>query len=216
MNFSLSLIDISVTIATILGVGMLIPQAVDMARTRDFGGVSGAWIGGGLAVNGGWLVYAYVADLPGLVPVSLGGFGIYAAMSVMVAQESRGLLLRLVVAAAVVGMAFTVAGLQGGEGALGLAIAFTYAAQFSPAAWGALRADDPSGVSVATWVMAFMEAVIWAIYGQYRADLALTVGGTGAALMSALVLLGLWRAQSRRSTTMAMPWPPPTHIDSTP
>ena len=81
MFFSLSLLDLAVVLATILGVGMLVPQARDLARNRDFRGVSAGWIGGGLAINSGWLVYALAAGLPGLLPVSLGALVLYGWMS---------------------------------------------------------------------------------------------------------------------------------------
>lgn len=191
MFFALNAIDVAVVIATVLGVAMLLPQALGMARTRDFGGVSAAWIGGGLAINGGWLVYAVSAGLIGLLPVSLGAWALYMWMAAMLAVSSPDMFRRSIVGAATVAGLFAAAGIVGGVGALGLIIALTYAAQFAPAAWSALVSEDVSGVSVTTWVMALIEALIWASYGAHEGDRALLFGGAGASVMSALVLLGL-------------------------
>ncbi len=189
--FSLTLIDLAVALATILGVGMLVPQVLDMARTNNFRGVSLSWIGGGVAINGGWLAYALAANLRGLLPVSIGAIVLYLAMLVMMSRESSAMLRRSMVSGAAVVSLFAISGLVGGVAALGLVIALTYSAQFAPAAWSALFAEDSSGVSAPTWVMACIEAAIWAVYGFTRGDTALFVGGIGAGCMSLLVLVGL-------------------------
>ena len=191
MIFSLDAIDIAVLVATILGVGMLVPQARGMTRTRDFRGVSGAWIGGGLAINVGWFVYALAAGLHGLLPVSVGALVLYGWMAALLATDSPHLFQRSVIGAGAVGVLFALAGVAGGLTAFGLVIALTYSAQFAPAAWSALVADDLSGVSTSTWVMALTEAVIWASYGAYQGDTALMVGGSGASIMSIVVIAGL-------------------------
>ena len=187
-------IDIAIGIATVLGVGMLIPQTLSMMRTRDLRGVSASWIGGGVAINSGWIVYALSAGLWGLLPVSIGSLVLYVAMAVVVARHGRSDFPRALITAGLVIALFVIAGLVGGGvSAFGLAIALTYAGQFSPAAWSALFSRDISGISAPTWIMGLTEAVIWAFYGASLGDSALLFGGAGASAMSALVLLGLFR-----------------------
>lgn len=191
MFFSLSLLDLAVVLATILGVGMLVPQARDLARNRDFRGVSAGWIGGGLAINSGWLVYALAAGLPGLLPVSLGALVLYGWMSATLVSAAPELVQPALRGVAVIVGVCIVAGLVGGLAAFGLTIALTYSAQFTPAAWSAVSSADLSGVSMSTWAMALIEAVTWAVYGWYLGDTALTIGGAGASVMSSIVVLGL-------------------------
>ncbi len=60
-------------VATVAGVGMIIPQAVRLHRTRNSDGVSTTWVGVSFALNAAWLVYALAQGLYGIIPVSLGG-----------------------------------------------------------------------------------------------------------------------------------------------
>ncbi len=202
-------LDVAAGIATVLGVGMLVPQALTMFRTQDFRGLSSSWIGGGVAINAGWVVYALSVELFGLLPVSLGALVLYLWMAAMLARGAQRLFTRALISAGAIAATFAVAAVLGGATALGLLIALTYSAQFAPAAWSAIRADDVSGVSVTTWAMALVEAVIWAAYGAAVGDAALTLGGTGASVMSILVLVGVFlgrRTASARSFGRAARW----------
>ena len=49
-----------VVVANILGVGMILPQVWRLGR-GSAGGVSGAWIGVGIGLNGWWLALSYPA-----------------------------------------------------------------------------------------------------------------------------------------------------------
>ena len=48
--------------ATVLGSGMALPQARQLARTRSTDGVSPTWVGVSLALNGWWLAYGLAAQ----------------------------------------------------------------------------------------------------------------------------------------------------------
>ena len=198
MPVFLNPVTVAVGIATLLGVGMLIPQTLSMMRTKDFRGVSAAWIGGGIAINSGWLVYALWVGLLGLIPVSIGSLVLYLAMAVMFSRHGRSEFPRVLVSFGLVTALFIIAALVGGGvGAFGFTIALTYSAQFGPAAWSALFSSDVSGISAITWIMALIEAIIWAAYGASLGDVALLFGGGGASIMSALVLVGVMRNSQR-------------------
>ena len=109
------------------------------------------------------------------------------------------------ISAVAIAALFALAAAIGGVEVLGLVIALTYAAQFSPAAWSVLVAEELSGVSRPTWIMGFGEAVIWATYGAYLGDRALLFGGAGAALMSAIVLVGLTARPASRDRRQRVP-----------
>jgi len=198
MNLFPNLIVLSVVAASVLGVAMLIPQALTISRRGDFSGVSPSWIGGGLAINLGWIGYSLAADLPGLLPVAMGATVLYGWMASMVRSTSRAMFAKAMVGAATLGALFAIAAFVGGVAGVGIVVASLYAGQFAPAAWSAVTSTDVSGISLLTWVLASAEAGLWAFYGSYQGDLNLVVGGVGAILMSAVVIIAVLRARNPR------------------
>ena len=205
MSFFPDLVSLAVVVASILGVGMLIPQAVNMALRREFNGVSPSWIGGGVAINGGWIAYAVTADLPGLLPVSLGAALLYCWMAVMSRKQPFAVVMWIVVSALVLAALFVAAAILAGVAGVGTVVASLYAGQFAPAAWSALTSRNVSGVSVLTWVMAVAEAAIWAVYGLAQDDRNLVIGGAGAVVMSTVVIISVLRSARARPTLTASP-----------
>lgn len=190
MSFVLPL---AVAVATVMGAGMIVPQVVRIHRTRAVAGVSGTWVGLGLAMNTWWIAYATSEALWGLVPVSVGSLALYLVIAVQYTRLTAGAGARQILAG-LLGSA-TVPALAlaaGGWTAAGLSIGLAYAVQFSPAVVAALRSADLSGISPTTWAMAWIEAVIWCSYGSVQADVALVVGGGGGALMATVILVRLW------------------------
>lgn len=186
-------LSIAVAVATVMGAGMIVPQVLRLHRTRTVAGVSGTWVGLGLAMNAWWIAYASSQALWGLLPVSVGALLLYLVITMQLARLTgvagvRGILAGLLGAGAVPAIALA----AGGWGAAGLSIGLAYAIQFSPAVVTALRSVDLSGISPTTWAMAWIEAVIWCTYGSVQADVALVVGGGGGALMASVILVRLW------------------------
>ncbi len=70
--------------------------------------------------------------------------------------------------------------------------------QLSPAVVAVYRAPDVSGVSAATWGIAFAEAALWGIYGLARLDAGLITLAVTGLVMSALVLARLLLRRPRR------------------
>lgn len=182
-----------VALANVLGVGMIVPQVLKIQRSHDFDGVSGVWVGVGIAMNLWWVAYAVQAQLWGLVPVSIGAIVLYSIIGVQ--------FFKLVGAAAHRSLAFGALGFGSiplpflvlfGWQAAGLAIGFSYGLQFAPAVVAALRSDQLGGISSVTWSMALAEAVIWLVYGVSEGDQALMVGGGGGALMALTILVRLF------------------------
>lgn len=183
------LLIVGLVMANVLGVAMLVPQALRLVRRGEVAGVSASWIGAGVAINGGWVAYALATGLVGLLPVSMGAGILYVWMAIIVGRIEPSLFLRAVGVAGVVAGLFVVAGLVGGVAGVGGVVASLYAGQFAPAAWSSVVSSDLAGVSPLTWIMALGEAAIWVGYGRYVGDWALMVGGMGAALMSVIVLV---------------------------
>lgn len=184
-------------VANVMGAGMIVPQVVRLHRLRSADGVSGVWIGVGIAMNSWWTAYGSAESLWGILPVSI----VTALLYMVMAAQYLGLLgrpgLRPLFAGlfllGLVPMPFLVIG---GWGTAGLVVGLTYAVQFAPAAVAALRSADVSGISTVTWAMAWVEAVIWVVYGLSTGDAALLVGGTGGTLAATVILARLAMVRS--------------------
>lgn len=176
----------------VLVVARLVPQAVRLLRTGQTAGVSGlgalCWLGNDV----GWLVYGLRADL---APLWLPSLCLVALDVVVVALLAPGLGRREVVP----GLTW-ITGVLGaaalGSGPLGLALIAGSAAGNLPHGWRALRSDDLSGVSRATWLLALADGVLWGVYGAARSDAAVT-WYAGLTLLTGAVVL--WRIRATGS-----------------
>lgn len=211
MNLVLNLI---VVVATVLGSWMAFPQARRIARTRRVDGVSSAWIGVSLAINAWWLAYGLMVGVWALVPVSIVSLLLYGVMG--------WFFVRSVGRPAVPGLALGVFGLGmvplpflvvGGWGLAGMAVGLSYGVQLLPAVVASLRTSVLSGVSSATWIIAFGEAALWLVYGVGVGDIALILAGTVGMAFAAVILTRLAVTghrpfvvlRSRRRLAMAAP-----------
>jgi uncharacterized protein with PQ loop repeat len=179
-------------LANVMGAGMIVPQVVRLHRVRSADGVSGVWIGVGIAMNSWWIAYGLAESLWGILPVSIAAAALYLVM----AGQYLGLLGRpglrpLVTGLFLLGLVPMPFLAVGGWSIAGLVVGLAYAIQFSPAAFATLRSNELSGVSTVTWSMAWVEAVIWVIYGLSTGDAALLVGGTGGTLAATVILVRL-------------------------
>ncbi len=189
MNVMLNALVIS---ATVLGSGMALPQARQLARTRRTDGVSPTWVGVSMALNGWWLAYGVAASVWALVPVSAISFVLYASMAGLFVRTGgptsrRGLLLGAV-GLGMVPLPFLVIG---GWETAGLAVGLCYGLQLLPAVIAVLRTRALTGVSAATWLIAWVESMLWLVYGLGVADPALIVAGTIGVVMSSVIVVRL-------------------------
>lgn len=175
--------------ANVFGVGMIVPQAVRIHRTRIADGVSATWIGISLALNLGWFLYGVHGRLWGLIPVSAGALLLYGIVAAKLISITGSLGLRRVTTG-VLGASVAPASalMAAGWIGLGLTLGLAYGLQFTPAVVSALRATSTGGISAATWIMALAEAVIWAIYGVAVSDWALILGGLGGTVMASIIV----------------------------
>lgn len=191
-------------LATVLGVGMVVPQVRRLHRTASTDGVSIVWIGVGVAMNLWWTAYAVRSELWGLLPVSVSGVALYFTMTVQfVRLKGTSTLRGFAFGAIVLGIVPLPALLLGGIEAAGVAVGLCYAVQFIPAAIESFRSEDIRGLSFSTWLMALGEALIWVIYGLVVVDLALIIGGAGGSLASAVIVGQLIRVRKPRIVFLA-------------
>ena len=192
------LLTSTVALANVLGVGMLIPQALRIIGTRSLKGVSGAWIGAGIAINTGWFIYGLAVGVVGLLPVSAGSLVLYVWIFTLASSISRGTAREAAMTAGAILSLLTLVLGVGDVATFGLVLSACYTVQFAPAAREALQSRDVDSISPSTWIMATTEALLWAGYGIAIADLPVALGGIGATFMSAIVLGQLKRAPRRR------------------
>ncbi len=186
------LLNLLVVAATVLGSWMAFPQARRIARTRRVDGVSSAWIGVSLAINGWWLVYGLVVGVWALVPVSAISLLLYGTMAwFFVSSVGRPALPGLVLGVFGLGMVPLPFLLIGGWELAGVAVGLSYGVQLLPAVVASLRTSALSGVSSTTWIIASAEAALWLVYGLGVDDLALTLAGLVGVVMASVILVRL-------------------------
>ena len=176
--------------ASVLGAGMALPQARRLLRTGNVDGVSAVWIGVSLTINAWWTAYAIAASVWGLLPVAVTSMVLYGAMGVVYLRAAGGA--RPMAAGAFgLGMAPLPFLLAGGWAAAGVATGLSYGIQLAPAVVAAYRTRELQGVSLGTWVISFVEALLWLAYGALLADAALVAGGVTGTVMAGAILLRL-------------------------
>jgi uncharacterized protein with PQ loop repeat len=189
MNLLLNLLAVS---ATVLGSGMALPQARRIARTRRIEGISATWIGVSVAINGWWIAYAVAAQIWVLLPVSIISVALYLTIGVFfVATVGRSAVPGLVIGSVGLGMVPLPFLVGGGWALAGLAVGLCYGLQLLPAVIAACRTRALAGISSATWIIAWVEAVLWLGYGIGVVDAALIAGGAIGTAMATVILVRL-------------------------
>jgi uncharacterized protein with PQ loop repeat len=192
------LLNSLVVVASVLGSWMAFPQTRRLVRTRRVDGVSATWIGVSIAINAWWLAYAFAADVWAVVPVSLLSLVLYGVMGlVYTASVGRRAVLGISAGCFGLGMIPLPFLVVGGWTPAGVAVGFSYGLQLLPAVVAACRTSDLAGVSPATWLIAFVEAALWLVYGAGVGDPALLLAG-GVGVVMASIILGRLAATGHR------------------
>lgn len=189
--------------ANVLGAAMAVPQARKLLTERRAEGVSVTWATLSAAVNAWWGAYGIGVEDWSIIPVSVVSVTAYLVIAVAVVRYRtdrgpRHVGTAMVVTAAVATLPAIALAIDGWATA-GILLGALYAIQLAPAVVGVYRALDVAGVSIATWVIAFSEAVLWGVYGFARHDVGLlALAGTGTT-MASLVLVRLFLRRPRRT-----------------
>ena len=91
----------------------------------------------------------------------------------------------------------------GGWASAGLAVGLCYGVQLLPAVVAVLRSPALGGVSAATWLIAWIESMLWLVYGVAIVDVALVVAGVVGVAMSSVILVKLSVSGHRPLDTIA-------------
>lgn len=188
--------------ANVLGGAMAVPQAVKLRVTGLVEGVSVPWAVISAVVNLWWGIYAMGVGDWSIIPVSVVSVLAYLAIATYLVRSARSGIRSLI---PVVGAASSIAAVPsvalwlGGWVMAGLVLGALYGIQLAPAVVGVYRAIDVTGVSLATWLMAFAEAALWGLYGFDTVDPGLLALAATGLLMSVLVIVRLFMRRQRRS-----------------
>lgn len=193
----LTLETVVVILANAIGAAMAIPQAIRVIRTRRVEGVSLTWAAMSVVNNAWWVIYAIGVGNLAIIPVAaicIAGYLVIIAGLLLFGANHQPL--TAIGAAVAIGLAPFAALQIGGWAAAGIVLGLLYAVQLAPAVSSAVRNTDLTGISVGTWIIAFVEAALWGIYGTGRADLGLISMAATGVVMSAVVLYQVvrWRA----------------------
>lgn len=189
MNIVLNLLVVG---ATVLGSWMALPQTRRLVRTRRIEGVSAVWIGVSVALNSWWLIYGVAVGVWAIVPVSVISLALYGTMGfVYLTTVGRSALPAIAAGMLGLGMIPLPFLVVGGWTSAALAIGFAYGVQLLPAVVAVCRTRDLSGVAAPTWLIAWVEAALWLVYGIGVGDLALVSAGLVGAAMASIILARL-------------------------
>ncbi|MEO6653409.1 MAG: hypothetical protein ABIP17_12215 [Ilumatobacteraceae bacterium] len=200
---SVNTLTLVVVAANVLGAAMAVPQATKLIRERSPDGVSVTWAAISATVNGWWGVYALGVGDWSILPVSVVSVLAYLVITVAVVKFSTTptwpLLRPAALATATIGLVPLLAVSLDDWVTAGIVLGALYGIQLSPAVVTVYRTIDVSGVSLATWVMAFAEALLWGIYGLANLDVGLIALASAGTFMSSLVLVRLFVRRPRHT-----------------
>jgi uncharacterized protein with PQ loop repeat len=193
--------------ANVLGSTMAIPQAAKILRSGHSVGVSPSWAAISTVLNAWWGIYAIGVGDWGIFPVatiSVMAYLVIAVAMVRFARVARGRIVSTMLTTSLAcGAVPLLAAAVGGWVGVGLALGALYGIQLAPAVLNVYRCADVSGVSVATWALAFGEAALWGAYGLANADVGLIALAVTGVSMSSLVLARLLARRPRRDRRVA-------------
>lgn len=201
-HMQLTIVTLVVVAANVLGAAMAAPQVHKLVRTRQVAGVSITWATSSATVNTWWGVYGIGTHDLGIVPVSVVSVLCYLTITLFVVRHGpvrgRALALPAAPVAATLALLPAAALWLDGWAAAGVTLGLLYGIQLLPAVVGVYRAVDVSGVSVATWLLAVAEAILWGVYGWWNLDAGLLALAATGTTMSLLVLARLFLRRPRR------------------
>ena len=189
--------------ATGFAILQFVPQISKLQGTEDTAGVSWSWAALTSVNNAAWFVYFALSGFWTALAASLSATLFAGALAIMLAfrghMKARPMLLIIAWAGLLI-VGFASAGRAG----LGTLLTAAFALQVTPSIWTAYRADRPTGISRATWMLVFGELSCWTIFAFHKSDPRLIVLGCTGVVASVLMLVRIHHtARSARMTVTA-------------
>jgi uncharacterized protein with PQ loop repeat len=181
------LLDDAPLAAAVFAIPQFLPQIARLRATEDTAGVSWSWSALTSVDNCAWLAYFVLSGYwTALVP-SCSATVLAAVLAAMLTAR-RGTSIRAAAPIAVWAGVLVLAGAVGGRAGLGTLLTAAFALQVTPSLWTAYRTDEPTGVSLGTWLLVLGELSCWEVYGLHRGDPRLIVLGLTGIVASLLML----------------------------
>ena len=181
------LASVAVVSATVLAAVGLVPQVAKLIRTRIPDGVSVTWAAFGVVTNLAWTVYLTSQRLWLALPSVVLIVAAYLATVAILWRLGAPRRFTTILSAIWAGT-LTLVGITLGWPGLGIVLGFSYAVQVAPGIWVAYRTARPDGIAPATWVIGFVEGMLWGYYGWWHADLPLMLFAVVAGVASIAML----------------------------
>lgn len=182
--------------AVVVALAHPVPQIVRVLRTRSVAGVSGSTTWLGFTINAAWVSYGVARGLVPVAVLSTAYVAGYAVVGVLLVSRGnrRGIGTGVLATA---GLAALV--LVGGWVALGTVLALAVLPQFLPQVAEAWRSDDLTGLAPGTYVIGFVDGVVWGGFGVVAGDRPLMLYGVimCAVAVAVLVPRHRWAARQR-------------------
>jgi uncharacterized protein with PQ loop repeat len=182
--------------AAVFAVPQFLPQLARVWRTGDTAGVSWSWAALTSVSNGGWIAYFALSRFwTALVPATSATV-LAGALAALLGRRG-GVPRRPAAVTAGWGALIVLAEAASGRAGLGTVLAASFVLQVAPSVWAAYRTNQPTGISLGTWLLIFAELLCWGVYGVHKSDPRLTVlGWTGVA--ASMLMLARARHAARR------------------
>lgn len=186
--------------AVVVALAHPVPQIVRVLRTRSVAGVSGSTTWLGFTINAAWVSYGVARGLVPVAVLSTAYVAGYAVVGVLLVSRGnrRGIGTGVLAAA---GLAALV--LVGGWVALGTVLALAVLPQFLPQVAEAWRSDDLAGLAPGTYVIGFVDGVVWGGFGAVAGDRPLMLYGVIMCAVAVAVLVPRYRWAARQRVLTA-------------
>lgn len=186
--------------AVVVALAHPVPQIVRVLRTRSVAGVSGSTTWLGFTINAAWVSYGVARGLVPVAVLSTAYVAGYAVVGVLLVSRGnrRGIGTGVLAAA---GLAALV--LVGGWVALGTVLALAVLPQFLPQVAEAWRSDDLTGLAPGTYVIGFVDGVVWGGFGAVAGDRPLMLYGVIMCAVAVAVLVPRYRWAARQRVLAA-------------
>lgn len=172
--------------ATAIGIVRALPQLARLLRTSDAHGVSPDTAATTSIVSIAWVLYGVLTAQPAVAIASGASAVMFAAVTMIALRLGRSI--RELRAAPIWLVALSLAVAIGGVRGLGVLLPVSVLVANTPQLIVAWKESDVSGLSLGTWLLSTLEAMLWGVYGYFSGDITIRVHSTLYLLSSGAIV----------------------------
>jgi uncharacterized protein with PQ loop repeat len=158
-------------IGTLVGLSRALPQLLRLLQTRSASGVSVDSSATSSVVSFGWMAYGILSAQP-FVILATGLSGIVYAL-ISLAALRFGRTIGEIRVAPLWCVVLLLANLLAGKSGLGIVLAVGVLVANLPQVWVAYRETNLADLSLGTWLLCFIDGLVWGIYALLLDDLSI-------------------------------------------